>query len=155
MAEAQRQVIIPTRQNMGWLKARESVKDKGGLPSNVLHDEYLNGPEARYKTVHGYYAAWAREVLVYPQKGGQFKKGKDVVDAFKDESGREWVFPASNMPEEAVGRQKVGLFIDPEHVEVSDKRVVVLAKPQSIIVLSPLIQESGQTGLVDDKTRVP
>lgn len=155
-----RQVIKPTGENAGWLNARKSVQDKGGLPSNVLHDDVLvklwpTLSEPEKAKLRGYYAAWAREVLVYPAKEGQFKKGKDVVDAHKDEQGREWVFPASSMPEEAVGRDKVGLFVDPQNVEVNSKRVVVLAEPKSIVVLTPFIQSNGGMGLVDEKTRVP
>ncbi len=160
MAEVQkRQVIIPIGQNLGWLKARESVKDKGGLPSYVLHDDIkvklwpsLTEPEK--EKLNRYYLAWAREALVYPQKGGRFKKGQDVVDSFEDSTGREWVFPASCMPEEAVGRKKVGLFVDPQYVEVNSKRVVVLAEPKSIVVLTLFIQD-GLAGLVDERTRVP
>ena len=153
--------IVPTGQDMGWLDARNAVRDKGGLPSHVLHDQYLVGSE-RYKEFPGsYYAAWAREVLVYSAKGEVFQKGKDVVDAIKDDKGRKWVLPASSMPEQAIGRKNVGLFIDPEQVEANGKRVVVLAQPKSIIVLgiSPelgsFIQESGNAGKVDEATGIP
>ena len=149
-----RQVILPTGEKLGWLDARKSVQSKGGLPSQVLHDDVLVRSEV-WKGLIGYYAAWAREVLVYPAKGGQFKKGKDVVDAHKDGAEREWVFPVSSIPEEAVERAKVGLFVDPESVEVTDKRVVVLASPKNVVVLPSFIQTNGQMGQVDERTRVP
>ena len=161
MVEVQkRQIIVPTGENLGWLKARESVQARGGLPSHVLHDDILVKlwpalSEPEKEKLKNYYAAWAKEVLVFPEKGGQFQKGKDVVDAHKDEAEREWVFPASSIPEEAIGKEKVGLFVDPESVEVNDQRVVILARSQSVIVLSSFIQTSGQMGQVDEITRVP
>ncbi len=155
-----RMTIVPTGQDMGWLNAREAVKSKGGLPSHVLHDDYLVKSSRWKELPAGYYGAWEREVLVYPEKNGRFVKGQDVVDADKDDAdkddaGREWVLPASCVPEQAVGRAKVGLFIDPEQVEVSDSRVVILAKPTSIVVLDGFIQESGNCGKVDEATRIP
>ena len=160
VAQLKRQIIVPTGENLGWLKAREAVSDRGGLPSHVLHDDILVKlwpvlSEPEKAKLRNYYAAWAKEVLVYPEKGGQFQKGKDVVDAHKDDSGRKWVFPASGMPEEAVGRAKVGLFVDPETVEVTANRVVVLASPKNVIVLSSFIQTNAQMGQVDERTRVP
>ena len=159
-AQVQKPVIVPIGERKGWLEARKSVQDKGGLPSNVLHDDILVGlwptlPDAEKAKLRGYYPAWAREVLVHPAKGDQFKKGKDVVDAHKDDAGREWVFPVSSMPEEAVGRAKVGLFVDPESVEVTGSRVVVLASPKNVVVLPSFIQENAQMGKVDERTRVP
>ncbi|MBU0591309.1 hypothetical protein KKD40_03770 [Candidatus Micrarchaeota archaeon] len=155
-----RQVIKPTGENAGWLDARNSVKNKGGLQSNVLHDDVLvklwpKLSEQERDQLKSYYPAWAREVLVYPTKGGQLRKGVDVVDGYEDDAGRNWILPASSIPEQAVGRKSICLFVDPDSVEVSDKKVVVLAEPQSIIVLSSFIQESGQIGQVDERTRVP
>ncbi len=155
MAEVlKRQVIIPTGQTMDWLNARGAVKDKGGLPSNVLYDDILVRSD-EWQKPRGYYAFWAREVLVYPKKNGQFRKGADVVDAVRDNAGREWVFPASSMPEEAVGREKVGLFVDPQNIELNSNRVIILAEPKSILILTPFIQINGSFGIVDEATRVP
>ncbi|MDO8554536.1 MAG: hypothetical protein Q7S22_07040, partial [Candidatus Micrarchaeota archaeon] len=127
MALIQVQKRIIDLGNAPYLRAREIAAEKGTrLASNVLHDDYLVRSD-RYQEVRRVYAAWAREVLVYPAKDGQFAKGKDVVDSVKDTSGREWVFPASCIPEVAVGRDNVGLFIDPQKVEVDSKRVVILA----------------------------
>ena len=148
------QKIIPTGEHAGWLKAREALRDKGGLPSNVLHDDVLVRSD-QWKKLTEYYPAWAREVLVYPAKNGQFRKGEDVVDSFEDEAGRKWIFPASSIPEEAIGRHKVGLFVDPGSVEVTDKKVIISAKSQSAVVLGPFIQDDGLSGIVDDETRVP
>lgn len=158
--------IIPTGQYLGWLEAREVVKDKGGLPSNVLHDEYLVykdegepfwGEKLRYKNIEDYYPAWAREILVYPAKGDMFKKGEDVIDAELDEKGRKWVFPASFISKNAIGKEKVGLFVDPEDVKVETYKgePAVIIYPKSIIVLHGFIQVSGQRGKADKKTKVP
>ncbi|MDE1860250.1 MAG: hypothetical protein KGH72_00865 [Candidatus Micrarchaeota archaeon] len=151
-----KQIIVPTGERMGYLAAREAVRDNGGLPSNVLHDDTLVYSDA-WKALRriGYYAAWAREVLVYPSTYGKFRKGKDAVDAFRDRSGREWIFPASSIPQEALERAKVGLFVDPQHIEVGDKRVVVESEPQLVVVLSLFRQNQGQRGKVDERTRVP
>jgi len=155
-ANDQTKVIIPSGQNLGWLEAREAVKDKGGLPSNVLHDDVLVRSEA-WKQLGVYYPAWAREVLVYPAKGDTFKKGEDVVDVHIDEKGRKWVFPASFIPEEAVGKEKVGLFVDPEDAKVEDYNgePAVIIYPKSIVVLHGFIQESVVEGRVDEDTRIP
>ncbi len=145
------QKLFPTGKKTSWLDARESVRDKGGLPSNVLHDEVLMSNQ--WNNLTEYYPAWAREVIVYPAQNKQFRVGRDVVDFFEDEKGRKWVFPASCIPGEAIGRNDIGLFVDPESVEVTGKSVVIL--PRSIVVLCPFIQENGQIGTVDYKTRVP
>ncbi len=148
------QKIVPNCQYRGWIKAREGVQDQGGLPSHVLHD-YLLRSERWKKMLLGDYAAWAREVLVYPAAGDEFKKGIDVVDSIKDNQGRSWVFPASSMPEQAIGRANVGLFIDPEQVEVDGRRVVILADPTSIIFLEGFLQTLSATGKADKITRIP
>jgi len=152
----QKQVIIYTGKDLGYLDARELVRDKGGLPSNVLHDDVLvRSDDWKQLRAQNYYGAWAREVLVYPKKNGEFKKGQDVVDEFKDDKGREWVLPASSIPEVAIGRKGVGLFIDPQNIEVNDKRVVVLAEPKSLVILETFIQNSGEVGKVHEATRIP
>jgi hypothetical protein len=48
-----------------------------------------------------------------------------------------------------------GLFVDPESVEVTEKRVVVLAQTQTVVTVTPFIQNNGQVGKVDEQTRVP
>lgn len=156
----EKQAIKIINGHKNWLDARKLVQDKGGLPSNVLHDDILVKfwfifSEPEREKLKSLYPFWAKEVLIYPEKDKQFKKDTDVVDAFKDNTGKKWVFPASCMPEEAVGRDKVGLFVDPEIVEVNNERVVILAKPKSIVVLNPFIQYNWELGLVDEKTRVP
>ncbi|MEW6528902.1 MAG: hypothetical protein AB1391_03365 [Candidatus Micrarchaeota archaeon] len=155
-----RQIIVPIGKKLSWLEARESVKDRGGLPQNVLHDDILvkswsTFSELKKGELKTYYDAWAREVLIYPEKGGQFKKGEDVVDAFQDISGRKWVFPACCVPKQAVGKEKVGLVVDPESVEVFRGSVVILAPLASVVVLDNFIQHSGRMGKVDERTRIP
>ena len=153
---AQKQVIVYMGKDLSYLDARELVKEKGGLPSNVLHDDILvRSEDWRQLNAQSYYAAWAREILVYPQKGDEFKKGIDLVDSAKDDKGREWIFPAYSMPEIAIGRKGVGLFVDPQEMEVNDKRVVVLVRPESIVVLDSFIQNNGEMGRVHEATRIP
>lgn len=150
-----RQVIVPIGQNLGWLDARNAVGKKGGLPSSRLHDDVLvYSDDWKPLSNRGYYPAWAREVLVYSEVNGYFKKGTDVVDAFTDDAGRRWTFPASSIPEVAMGNNRVALLVAPEDVEVDGKRVVILAKPESVSVLTPFKPKNGW-GKVDDNTRVP
>ena len=138
-----------------WLKARDLVKDKGGLPSNVLHDDVFIYSDA-WKSLceQNYYSAWAREVLIYPKQDVRFKKGEDVVDMDNDGVGRKWIFPASQIPEETIGKENVALFVDPQEVEVDNKRVVILANPKSITIIYTFPQKSGW-GVADPKTRIP
>jgi hypothetical protein len=145
------QIIIPLDKRVGWLRARKLTKDKGGLPSNVLHDNYLvrtqNG-----KQISEFYPLWAKELLVYPRINGKFKKGRDIID-----SEIRWVIPWSEItrlisPESLIG-SKVGLFVDPEDVTVDNRRKIV--HPKSAKLLTNFIQEREAVGKVDEETRVP
>ena len=148
-----RRTIVPTGLRLDYIGAFNAVREKGGLPSNILHDEVLVKSDD-WKQLKSYYPAWAREVLVYPKPYGKFRKGKDVADAHEDGSGRLWIFPASSMPEEAVGRKGIGLFVDPQYVRVEGKRVIIEADPKSIVVLSKFMQKDGW-GEVDERTGIP
>ena len=155
----QKQVITYTGRDMGYLDARKFVMDKGGLPSNVLHDDNLvRSDDWRKLQRQGYYGAWAREFSVYPETNGRFKIGEDVVDAIVDNMGRQWVFPASLIPKEAFDMETPSLFVDPgndlKSIEVNDKRVAIVG-PASITVISRSIQINGQVGEVDETTRMP
>jgi hypothetical protein len=145
--------IMPTAKTAGWVEARRLTENMGGLPSNVLHDHIVVGSKDRTGQADCY-PAWAREVLVYPAKGVQFTTGADVVDSANGK-GKDWVFPAICIPREAFGRDNVGLFVDPEDVEVTPDRIVVLAKPESVTVLSSFIQNARGSGNVDSRTGVP
>ncbi len=145
--------IIPMKRVADYLKARKLTRDKGGLPSHVLHDDCLMRDERRpIDLILHLYAAWARELLIYPEKDGCFSKGKDIVDSSEDGKGRRWVLPASYVPAEAIGRRKVGLFVDPKDIIEERGRVVVY--PASIAVLYPFLQKTG-FGEVDERTRIP
>ena len=147
------QVIVLIARKVGWLDARELVESKGGLQSNRLHDRYLVETE-EWKDIRSLYPAWAREVLVYPEKDGQFRKGTDVVDASRDGIGRKWILPASCIPEQAIGVKGVALFVDPDCVEINSRKVAILSRPKSIVVLAPFIQANAW-GKMDERTRVP
>lgn len=151
MSKAQKK-MIPIGKPTGYLEARRMTKDKGGLPSNVLHDDYL-ARAGDWEDLIKIYPAWAKEVLVYPEKGGRFKKGRDVVDSTEDKKGRRWILPASCVPEEATERENVGLFVDPGIITEEKDKVVIHSK--SAVILSRFIQESGKGGKVDEQTRIP
>jgi hypothetical protein len=183
-----KQTIIPTTKKAGWIEARRMTKDKGGLPSHLLLDDYLvrtenwhdllndlpmeikiaachdlkerlKGLDIRecltissiYKLID--FRIWARELLIHPEEDGQFKKGEDVFDSQKDKKGRIWILPADQVPEEAIGRKRVGLLIDPEDVSEGNGRVVV--HPRSSVLLDRFIQEPGKDGKVNEQTRMP
>jgi len=74
VSQTQRQIIVPTTTKAGWLDAIELVRNRGGLPSNALHDRYLVETND-YRQIRGLYPAWTNEVLVYPEKNGVFGKG--------------------------------------------------------------------------------
>ncbi len=142
----------------GYLDAIKLAEGKGGLPSNVLLDDILmrsdRANELKKLREADYFPAWAREVLVYPEKNGVFKKGKDIVDAYKDGAGRQWIFPCSSIPIEAIGKKGAALFVDPLNVEVTGSKVIVTAEPETVIVLNEFLQTAGW-GKVDKKTKVP
>ena len=122
------------------------------LPSNVLHDDYLARTD-NWQNIKAIYPAWAREILVHPEKGGEFKKGEDVVD-----SETRWTVPGNFLTDPKLTdadpfRKGVGLFIDPEDVIIDDDRIVVI--PASIVSLDPFIQINDAKGTVDETTRVP
>ncbi len=150
-----RKRIVPMNKRAGYFEAWKLTKDKGGLPPNALLDDYLVETD-RWKA--DFFPLWTREILVYPEIGGEFKKGKDVVDSFTDELDRRWILPASYVPEEAIGRKGVGLFVDPGDItEVGfwvEKGKVVI-HPRSVVVLHPFIERSGEDGKADEETRIP
>lgn len=146
-------MIVALGQKAGYLEARSLAAGRGmRLPSNVLHDDYLVRT-GDYKGVRKIYPAWAREILVHPEKGGEFKKGEDVVD-----SETRWIVPGSYLTDPKLidadpFRKGVGLFIDPEDVIIDNERIVVI--PGSIVLLDPFIQINDATGTADETTRVP
>ena len=140
------QKIVKMGKRTGYLEARRLTEDKGGLPSHVLHDDYLLRT-GRWREVQEVYPAWAREILVYPRIKWQFEKG-DIVDS---ETG--WILPATYVPKEAIGKKKAGLFVDPE--EITDEKGKVVVHPRSIVVLNGFIQQTSAYGEADEETRIP
>ena len=96
---------------MGYLDAFNAVRDKGGLPSNVLHDDTLLNSSVWEKIKQEfstYYWAWAREIIAYPDKYGVFGKG-DIKDHDYD-----WILQAKYVPKAAIGKKGIALVIDPK-----------------------------------------
>ena len=148
--------IVPTGKRQPWLDARLALDKEGKrMPANADYDNVLVGSEA-WQSIKEVFPAWTDSVLVYPAKNGKFKAGRDVVDAFKDDAGNEWVFSTASIPKEAIGRKGVGIHIDHPAIEVRRKTVILSAGPESTVtVLEDFIQENGKAGKVDEKTRVP
>lgn len=133
----------------GYLEARTIAAEKGmRLPSNVLHDDYLVKSD-RWERMWEAYPAWAREIVVYPQKNGMFIRGADVVDS---EIG--WIFPASYIPPQAISVRGVGLLVDPEEISRESGRTIVHPHGDATVI-SPFIQENGGCGRMDRRTRLP
>ncbi|MDE1860280.1 MAG: hypothetical protein KGH72_01020 [Candidatus Micrarchaeota archaeon] len=150
---AERKVAHNGNGRHGWLEAMNTLR--GGLPSNILLDEVLMQSEAWMPIMaQGYHGSWTREVLVHPAANGTFIRGKAVVDAFRDGAGRRWVFPASQIPEEAIGVRNVALVVNPHIVDVQRGRVTIIALPGAVTVLAPFMQQSG-FGAVEPSTRLP
>lgn len=141
-------LIVPLGSETGYLNARRLAAGKGmKLPSNVLHDDYLVRTD-HWIEVRNIYPAWASEILVYPERNGSFRKGRDVVDS---ETG--WIVPASYIPREAAGRKGVGLLLVPGDIE--EKGKVVIHPAETPVILTSFIQENCGCGRVDEATGVP
>ena len=158
--------IVPTGQNMVWIDARNAVKDKGGLPSSVLHDQHLVGSERYAELPRNYYPAWAREVLVYPAKNGVFVEGEHVTDAETDSKNMQWkvdkeFLVLAHTIKQVFGLTGVSLFIDPgaDPANVYEKDGSIWVRPDrgvdSIVVLHNSIQISGNCGKMDEATGIP
>ncbi len=146
----QRERILPLAREADYLEARRIAGRAGGrMPSNVLLDGYLS--TERWRALGTLFPAWSDELLVYPERGGRFKVGADVVDS---ETG--WVFPASCIPQEAFDRIRVGLIVAPLAITREQGKVIVHADPRrGVRSLHPFIQESGRGGLMDPASGVP
>ncbi len=145
-------IIIPIEKNMTWIDGFNETRNQGGMPSNVLHDDYLVCTEKYKELPSSYYAAWAREVVAYPQANRVFKRGEDLVD-------ENWILPWEyisklNDAVEFVGEKGRALFIEPLDVHIDGNRVIIIPDLQSTIVLSNFLQQGG-CGKVDEATRMP
>lgn len=162
MRKLQRKIIIPTWENACWLDGRVKAASRGGLPSTVLHDDILVKlwpilSASEKEKLKRYYPGWAKEVLVYPEKGGVFKRGKDIVDEYIDNLGRSWVFVSSDIPEQALKKRRVGLLVDPEDTSLENYkgRSSIIIHPKAISVVEGLVEISGSSGIVHEETRLP
>ncbi len=162
-------LICGMRRALPWLEARELVRERGGLPSNVQFDDMLRGllrqkgvvlsfSPASGRAISNFDHWWSRNVIVYPAAGSHFARGHDIVDTLSDKlaiSPKSWVFPAACVPESAIGRKNVALFIDPESVTVAQDRVIIEARRELVAVLEHFGDKSEFSGPVDKATRIP
>ncbi|MGI0141323.1 MAG: hypothetical protein ACREBF_01580, partial [Candidatus Micrarchaeales archaeon] len=129
----------------GWKKTN------GNMPSNVHLDEILNNPQYSNQLQElldkeelldkGFFAARAKEIAVYPKSGGKFEKGEGIVDSYKDDDNRQFVFPAKYIPEEVFGKKNIGLFVVPKELEFDGKKIIPI--PESITILNDFLQKDG------------
>ena len=140
------QKIVPLNKDMTWVDAFFATKEKGGLPSNLLHDETLQNDSIweQLKKLR-YYGAWAREIIVYPEKDGVFAKG-NIEDHYKN-----WIIPSKHVPKNIIGKKGIALVIDPKDVVVSNGTTTII--PRTVYVQS-FPQEDGLYDF-DKKTRIP
>ena len=162
-------LICGMRRALPWLEARELVRERGGLPSNAQFDDMLRGLLRQKGVVLSFSPAsgrelgnfdhwWSRNVIVYPAAGACFAKGSDIIDELLDTlapAPKTWVFPAACVPESAIGRENVALFIDPESVTVTQDRVIIEARKELVAVLEHFAGKSEFDGPVDKTTRIP
>jgi hypothetical protein len=145
--------IVPLDCGASYLLASRLVaKEHMKLPSNVLHDDYLTNGQ-KWEAIRQIYPAWAREILVYPEKGGSFVKREDVIDC-----RTEWALPAQFLTDPKyvdgdVFRPGVGLLVDPAYFDQMSGRVFVIAL--SVKVIFPFIQVSNAGGLLEKRTCIP
>ncbi len=132
-----------------YLEARKAAEPYGGLPTNALHQKTLvETDEWKSPELKGYYPAFAREMSVYPKSGETMKKGEDVIDAFLDDKGRKWIYPAYCIPDEAINQVGKALMINPRKIIEEEKEVTVIANPykdKDVTVLSDFPQRFGWT----------
>jgi hypothetical protein len=154
------QTLVSTGTKAGWLEAREQTAVKGGLPSlRLLEFSLLNlvlgsknwREQERRVLSKALYPAWSGEVLVYAARDRQLEKGADVVDGSAD---RPWVLPYSSIPQDAIGKKGIAILVKPQHVEVTENRVMVVADPETAMVVTSFPQRSGQFGDIDWTTGI-
>jgi hypothetical protein len=153
MGAISKQAIIGTGQKMTWIHGRDSVKSRGGLPSYGLVESIIKS--------HGGFEGiisllWLRELTAYPEFGGEFAEGRDFNDATAEKvTGVSWVMPAASIPKEAAGRKSVGLFFEPEEVEVGGGSIIIHANPDRVKIISPYSESTEITGAIGHETGFP
>ncbi len=141
------QKIIPLNKDMEYIDAFNAVRDKGGLPSNVLYDDSFQNDriwESLRKIAH--YGVWCRELVAYPEKYGVFSKG-DIKD-----SDYAWTLPAKYVPKGIVGKKGIALLIDPKDLLISNGIMTVIPKNVTILQNFP---QTNRLYDFDKKTRMP
>jgi hypothetical protein len=139
---------------MDYLAARKAASAFGGIPSNVLHDDFISAAksEGTLESHRLSYPAWVSEIFVYPEQEGRFIPGVDVTD-FQT----RWRLPAEYLSkmimEYPVFSRRVGLMVTPESFERIGDFLVV--HPKKIDPVYDVVEASGETGLKDPYSRMP
>lgn len=144
--------FVYSNEQMGYLPARKFAAGLNRtLPPNILHNTLLaraRGDKEAKELLARRHPAWDKELVVHPEPGGTFAKGEDIVD-----SATEWTIPGTYVPNEATGRERVGLLVVPQHIE-EGRKAIIYPKGDPVI-LNGFIQESGCCGKVDETTGMP
>ncbi len=166
-AEAQSQQIASTPvpnsnlvvldQKLNYIEAWTTARARNmKIAPHVLHDNYLVMSDL-WKTIQNAYPVWCREWLVYPKKDGVFEPNKDVVDTHELD-GEKWrvIFPASYIPQQALGIKGVGLFVDPSDIAIYPnlKQLIIHANITPPTLLTDFLQKQDW-GQVGTNTRIP
>lgn len=140
---------MPLGKDMTWIDAFFETQKRGGLPSNVLHDESIkNAGILETLRKIDYYAAWGRELIAYPAKYGTFAKG-DIEDL----KNHYWKLPARYVPKATVGKKGIALSIVPKDItQKGDATREII--PESVTILKDFPQTYGLYDF-DEKTRMP
>jgi hypothetical protein len=83
--------------------------------------------------------AWTSQILAHPASGARLEKGRDLVDCT---SG--WILPASYIPEEARGRERVALYFEPRDIRMKNDKTIV--HPRDITTVYPFPQLGPESG---------
>ncbi len=139
--------LITSELQLNRIDAQRHVKRNGlKLASHLLLDEGITSCKVRAIT-------YAREFVAYPASGKTFKRNQDVVDP-ESKTRIPWEF----IKDVAIFRPGLGLFVDPEDLDVCRKTGDIVLIPRSIRVLENFIQTNVNIwveGSADQKTMVP
>ncbi len=133
------QVMSPPIKFDNYLGARKRAKTLGyklmSLHSrgvNILFDHYVNGI---------YFSRWTDEIAAIPEKGKQFEKGRDIVDA---QTG--WTVPLKEalrlLNDVDIFQGGISLLITPMEVTSENGRTII--HPKSIIAMAGSISYGGE-----------
>lgn len=157
-------------QKMDRLAAAGAFKDKGGLPHHeplntklfdlalMSREDSTSNNSSVVRKILEARKVWAREFLIEPPENGVFD-GTDIANEYTDEKGRTWIFRGSKIPQDALRREGVTLFVDPDELITEQRRgrTLVIVEPANIIIVPKLVEDAfpAQWGKIYPGTALP